>query len=63
MEANEGQSVRQRVGPTVRAIREQRGLRLNARAIRLRLSLSHQSRIERGLTVPSYAVLARIADD
>jgi transcriptional regulator with XRE-family HTH domain len=62
MAANEGQPVRQRVGPTVRTVREERGLTLEALASRVCISASHLSRIERGLTMPSSAVLVRVTD-
>lgn len=55
-------TVRQRVGPTVKALRQQKNVSLNALAVQATISPSHLSRIERGLTVPSYDVLDRIAD-
>lgn len=57
-----GATVRQRVGPTIKALRQQHGRSLNALALEAGISPSHLSRIERGLTVPSYDVLDRIAD-
>jgi transcriptional regulator with XRE-family HTH domain len=54
--------VRQRIGPTIKALRVQQGLSLNALAAAAGISPSHLSRIERGLTVPSYDVLDRVAD-
>jgi transcriptional regulator with XRE-family HTH domain len=54
-------ALRQRVGPIVRTLRERQGLSLVALAEATTLSPSHLSRIERGLTMPSYDVLARIA--
>ena len=54
--------VRQRVGPTVKALRQAQGTSLNVLAEQAGISPSHLSRIERGLTVPSYDVLDRIAD-
>ncbi len=54
--------VRQRVGPTVKALRQEQGISLNVLAMQAGISPSHLSRIERGLTVPSYDVLDRIAD-
>lgn len=54
--------VRQRIGPTIKALRYQRQLSLNKLADGAGISPSHLSRIERGLTVPSYDVLDRIAD-
>ncbi len=53
--------VRQRVGPTLRSMRLRRKLSLNELADRAEISPSHLSRIERGLTVPSYDVLDNIA--
>src|SRR5687768_17127109 len=53
--------VRQRVGPTLRSMRLRRKLSLNELADRAHISPSHLSRIERGLTVPSYDVLDNIA--
>jgi transcriptional regulator with XRE-family HTH domain len=54
--------VRQRIGPTIKALRVKQGLSLNALAAAAGISPSHLSRIERGLTVPSYDVLDRVAD-
>lgn len=54
--------VRQRIGPTIKTLRVQQGLSLNALAAAAGISPSHLSRIERGLTVPSYDVLDRVAD-
>lgn len=54
--------VRQRIGPTIKALRLQRGLSLNMLAHEADISPSHLSRMERGLTVPSYDVLDRVAD-
>lgn len=56
-----GRMVRQRVGPTLRALRLRSKLSLNDLAERADISPSHLSRIERGLTVPSYDVLDNIA--
>lgn len=53
--------VRQRVGPALRSMRLRRSLSLNDLAERAAISPSHLSRIERGLTVPSYDVLDNIA--
>ena len=55
-------AVRQRVGPTIKALRLRRELSLHQLADTAGVSPSHLSRIERGLTVPSYEVLDRIAD-
>ena len=54
--------VRQRIGPTIKALRVKQNLSLNALAAAAGISPSHLSRIERGLTVPSYDVLDRVAD-
>lgn len=55
-------AVRQRVGPTIKALRLRREMSLHQLADAAGVSPSHLSRIERGLTVPSYEVLDRIAD-
>lgn len=55
-------SVRQRVGPALKARRQRRRLSLHALAAQAGISPSHLSRIERGLSVPSYEVLDRVAD-
>lgn len=57
-----GNPVRQRIGPTIKNRRHQHEMSLNALADEAGISPSHLSRIERGLTVPSYDVLDRIAD-
>jgi transcriptional regulator with XRE-family HTH domain len=57
-----GAPVRQRIGPTIKNRRHQHEMSLNALADEAGISPSHLSRIERGLTVPSYDVLDRIAD-
>lgn len=54
--------VRQRIGPTIKIRRHQLSMSLNTLAEEAGISPSHLSRIERGLTVPSYDVLDRIAD-
>lgn len=56
-----GGRVRQRIGPTLRMMRLRRGMSLNDLAESAEISPSHLSRIERGLTVPSYDVLDNIA--
>lgn len=56
-----GGRVRQRIGPTLRMMRMRRGFSLNELAEQAEISPSHLSRIERGLTVPSYDVLDNIA--
>lgn len=58
----DGIALRQRIGPTVKALRHQRRMSLNMLAEQAGISPSHLSRIERGLTVPSYDVLDHIAD-
>lgn len=55
-------SVRQRIGPTVKSLRLEQQLSLHVLAERAGISPSHLSRIERGLTIPSYDVLGHIAD-
>jgi transcriptional regulator with XRE-family HTH domain len=54
--------IRQRIGPVIKALRQEQQLSLQVVAERAGISPSHLSRIERGLTVPSYDVLDRIAD-
>ncbi|HEV2106903.1 MAG TPA: helix-turn-helix transcriptional regulator [Thermomicrobiales bacterium] len=54
--------VRQRIGPVIKALRQAQRISLQTVAGRAGISPSHLSRIERGLTVPSYDVLDRIAD-
>ncbi|MGH2531180.1 MAG: helix-turn-helix domain-containing protein [Thermomicrobiales bacterium] len=54
--------IRQRIGPTIKALRLERSLSLNDLAEQAGISPSHLSRMERGLTVPSYDVLDRVAD-
>ena len=61
-EKSEGVAVRQRIGPTVKALRFRQRKSLNILAEQARISPSHLSRIERGLTVPSYDVMHHIAD-
>ncbi|MGI8643985.1 MAG: helix-turn-helix domain-containing protein [Thermomicrobiales bacterium] len=55
-------AIRQRIGPVIKALRQDQQLSLQSVAERAGISPSHLSRIERGLTVPSYDVLDRIAD-
>lgn len=62
MAMKQGQPVRQRVGATVRMLREERRMTLGTVANAATISPSHLSRIERGRTVPGYDVLARIAE-
>jgi transcriptional regulator with XRE-family HTH domain len=54
--------VRQRIGPAIKTLRLEHGMSLNALAEEAGISPSHLSRMERGLTVPSYDVLDRVAD-
>lgn len=54
--------IRQRIGPTIKALRLERAMSLNDLATQAGISPSHLSRMERGLTVPSYDVLDRVAD-
>ncbi|HEU0164199.1 MAG TPA: helix-turn-helix domain-containing protein [Thermomicrobiales bacterium] len=54
---------RQRIGASIRRRRNERGMPLGDVAQRIGISTSHLSRIERGLTIPSYKLLGRIADD
>ena len=53
---------RQRIGPAVRRLRRQQGLTLDALAMTAEVSPSHLSRLERSQTLPSFPVLAKIAE-
>src|SRR5579885_3127138 len=53
---------RQRIGPAVRRLRRQQGLTLDALAAAAEVSPSHLSRLERSQTLPSFPVLAKIAE-
>ncbi len=53
---------RQRIGPAVRRMRRSRGLTLDELADEAEVSPSHLSRLERSQTLPSFPVLAKIAD-
>lgn len=53
--------VRQRLGATVRTLRQQRAVALNAVAIESGLSAAQLTRIERCLLVPSYDALVRLS--
>lgn len=59
---SQGPPVRQRIGATLRTLREDRGLSLATVADDASISPSHLSRIERGRTVSGYDILSRIAD-
>ncbi|MEX2426411.1 MAG: helix-turn-helix transcriptional regulator [Thermomicrobiaceae bacterium] len=52
---------RQRIGPQIRHLRQLRGLTLDDLAGSAGLSASHLSRLERSQTLPSFTVLANIA--
>jgi transcriptional regulator with XRE-family HTH domain len=52
---------RQRIGPQIRHLRQIRGLTLDDLASSAGLSASHLSRLERSQTLPSFTVLANIA--
>ena len=53
---------RQRIGPAVRRMRRSKGLTLDELAGEADVSPSHLSRLERSQTLPSFPVLAKIAD-
>ncbi len=53
---------RQRIGPAIRRMRRSRGMTLDELAYNAVVSPSHLSRLERTRTLPSFSVLARIAD-
>jgi transcriptional regulator with XRE-family HTH domain len=52
---------RQRIGPQIRLLRQEHGLTLDDLAGQAGLSASHLSRLERSQTLPSFTVLAKIA--
>lgn len=52
---------RQQIGPAIRTLRQKRGWSQNDLAQHAGLSASHLSRLERGASVPSYQLLARLA--
>lgn len=56
-----GYDTRQRIGAMIRARRIALGWPLRTLAEELKISASHLSRIERGLTVPSYPVYHRLS--
>jgi transcriptional regulator with XRE-family HTH domain len=53
---------RQRIGPAVRRLRRLQGLTLDQLAEAAAVSPSHLSRLERSQTLPSFPVMAKIAD-
>jgi transcriptional regulator with XRE-family HTH domain len=53
---------RQRIGPAVRRLRRLKGLTLDQLAEAAAVSPSHLSRLERSQTLPSFPVMAKIAD-
>ena len=53
---------RQRIGPAIRRLRQERGMTLDALAAQAGISASHLSRLERSQTLPSFTVLAKIAE-
>jgi transcriptional regulator with XRE-family HTH domain len=52
---------RQRIGPAIRKLRRSNDLTLDQLATQAGISASHLSRLERGQTLPSFTVLAQIA--
>jgi transcriptional regulator with XRE-family HTH domain len=58
---SKGVTQRQRIGPQIRHLRQLRGLTLDDLAGTAGLSASHLSRLERSQTLPSFTVLANIA--
>ncbi|HET9016706.1 MAG TPA: helix-turn-helix transcriptional regulator, partial [Thermomicrobiaceae bacterium] len=53
---------RQRIGPAIRRLRQERGMTLDQLAVEAGISASHLSRLERSQTLPSFTVLAKIAE-
>jgi len=52
---------RQRIGPVIRQLRLQHGLSLLELAERTDVSVSYLSRLEKGLSVPAFTILSRLA--
>jgi transcriptional regulator with XRE-family HTH domain len=60
-EARHRQYLRMRIGTAIQELRTHHGLSRTDLATRTGISLSHVSRIERGLTMPSYTMVEAIA--
>ena len=54
---------RQRIGPAIRRLRQQRGLSLSDLAERTGISVSYLSRLEKGRSVPSFTLLSRLGQE
>ena len=55
--------VRQRIGPAIRRLRQQKGLSLSDLAQRTDISVSYLSRLEKGRSVPSFTLLSRLGQE
>jgi transcriptional regulator with XRE-family HTH domain len=54
---------RQRIGPAIRRLRQQRGLSLSDLADSTGISVSYLSRLEKGRSVPSFTLLSRLGHE
>lgn len=52
---------RQRIGPAIRALRQEKGLSLSDLAQQTEISVSYLSRLEKGKSVPSFTLLSRLS--
>jgi len=53
---------RQRIGPVIRQLRSQHRLSLSELAERTDISVSYLSRLEKGLSIPAFTLLSRLAE-
>lgn len=54
---------RQRIGPTIRELRQQQHRSLSDLAARTGISVSYLSRLEKGRSVPSFTLLSRLGTE
>ena len=54
---------RQRIGPTIRELRQQQRRSLSDLAARTGISVSYLSRLEKGRSVPSFTLLSRLGHE
>ena len=54
---------RQRIGPTLRQLRQHKGLSLSDLAQRSGISVSYLSRLEKGKSVPAFTLLSRLGQE
>jgi aspartyl-tRNA synthetase len=56
-------AVRQTIGPKIRRLRDEQGFTRTKLANRIGISISYLSRLEKGLSVPSFTILSRLAGE